>query len=148
MHLSKYCPSNHCIVSASLKHLQLFWFVSGACLYIEDYLAVSITLMSRKQHVIHVLISPHPIHNKKIFRPTLKVRTKIWPSQGKVHHCNLPHKSFFVVCHRLILFWIQAEVPQTTPRLERARPFPSKKTQVAISPTDISRKKRAASNIS
>ena len=39
--------------------------------------AVSITLMSRKQHVIHVLISPHPIHNKKIFRPTLKVRTKI-----------------------------------------------------------------------
>ena len=27
MHLSKYWPSKHCIVSASLKHFQLFWFV-------------------------------------------------------------------------------------------------------------------------
>ena len=63
MHLSKYCPSNHHIVRASRKHLQLFWFV-------EDCLTVFITLMSRKQHEVHVLISPppphpSPIHNKK-----------------------------------------------------------------------------------
>ena len=53
MHLSKYCPSNHHIVRASRKHLQLFWFV-------EDCLTVFITLMSRKQHEVHVLISLPP----------------------------------------------------------------------------------------
>ena len=54
---------------------------------------------------------------------------------------------FIIVTYYIKVFWLFAidwsvlntEVPQTTPRLERARPFPSKKTQVAISPTDISR---------
>ena len=63
--LSKYCPSNHYIVTASRKHLPPFWFV-------EDCLTVSIALMSRKQHVVHVLISPHPSPFPKIFRPTLR----------------------------------------------------------------------------
>ena len=52
---------NHYIVRTFREHLQLFWFV-------EDCLTVSIALMSRKQHVVHVLISPpppSPIHKKK-----------------------------------------------------------------------------------
>ena len=62
MHLSKYCPSNDYIVRSSHKHLQLFWFV-------EDCLTFSIALVSRKQHVVHVLISPpppSPVYNKTL----------------------------------------------------------------------------------
>ena len=71
---------------------------------------------------------------------------------GKVHghgvkeiwlpakHTGVAHKSLFVVFASTDSV-LNTEVPQITPRLERARPFPSKKTQVAISPTDISRKK-------
>ena len=144
MHLSKYCPSNHHIVRASRKHLQLFWFV-------EDCVTVFITLMSRKQHKVHVLTSPPPpppppIHNKRF-------SDQHWRYVKKYDHLEA---RFVTVTYHVKAFslfaidWFCSEYlgPIATPRLERARPFQSKKTQVAISPTDISRKKRTASNSS
>ena len=142
MPLFKYCPSNNYIVRSSHKHLQLFWFV-------EDCLTFSIALVSRKQHVVHVLISPpppSPIYNKTFSDQHWRYVQKYDHLDARFITVTYHIKAFMLFV--IDLFCSEYGGPINNATFRKSPPFSIPENQVAISPTDISRKKRTASNSS